>query len=300
MKQIIDTVHHFFIPRHTNNFTAKLLHHDFLTIYLIVAILFGAGIKHMQQSGNILGYATDVTVQKLYELTNAERSKINLNTLNYNDELAAAARQKAQDMFAKDYWSHYGPEGETPWQFILASGYQYEYAGENLAKNFMFSDGVVKAWLDSTTHRDNLLRKEYSDVGFAVVNGVLNGEETTLVVQMFGKPLYANDTVAGGTPKPEAEKVVAQKPNIVEQPAAKPIVSEVLAYDATPQQSSFFSTYLNINMVFFAMLMIALILDFYFAAKLNLIRVRGKNLIHFLFLGFIAIGAFIIIQGSIT
>jgi len=298
MKQIIDTVHHFFVPRHTNNFTAKLLHHDFLTIYLIVAILFGVGIKHMQQTGNILGYATDVTVQKLYELTNAERSKINLNGLNYNDELAAAAKQKAEDMFAKDYWSHYGPAGETPWQFILASGYQYEYAGENLAKNFMFSDGVVKAWLDSTTHRDNLLRSEYTDVGFAVVNGILNGEETTLVVQMFGKPLYSKDTVASQRPK--SETVVAQKPDVVEQPVAKPIVSEVLAYDNTPQNNNFFSTYLNINMVFFAILMFALILDFYFAAKLNLIRVRGKNLIHFMFIGFIAIGAFIIIQGSIT
>ena len=298
MKQIIDTVHHFFVPRHTNNFTAKLLHHDFLTIYLIVAILFGVGIKHMQQTGNILGYATDVTVQKLYELTNAERSKINLNGLNYNDALAAAAKQKAEDMFAKDYWSHYGPAGETPWQFILASGYQYEYAGENLAKNFMFSDGVVKAWLDSTTHRDNLLRSEYTDVGFAVVNGILNGEETTLVVQMFGKPLYSKDTVASQRPK--SETVVAQKPDVVEQPVAKPIVSEVLAYDNTPQNNNFFSTYLNINMVFFAILMFALILDFYFAAKLNLIRVRGKNLIHFMFIGFIAIGAFIIIQGSIT
>ena len=298
MKQIIDTVHHFFVPRHTNNFTAKLLHHDFLTIYLIIAILFGVGIKHIQQTGNILGYATDVTVQKLYELTNAERSKINLNGLNYNDELAAAAKQKAEDMFAKDYWSHYGPAGETPWQFILASGYQYEYAGENLAKNFMFSDGVVKAWLDSTTHRDNLLRSEYTDVGFAVVNGILNGEETTLVVQMFGKPLYSKDTVASQRPK--SETVVAQKPDVVEQPVAKPIVSEVLAYDNTPQNNNFFSTYLNINMVFFAILMFALILDFYFAAKLNLIRVRGKNLIHFMFIGFIAIGAFIIIRGSIT
>ena len=298
MKQIIDTVHHFFVPRHTNNFNAKLLHHDFLTIYLIVAILFGAGIKHMQQTGNILGYATDVTVQKLYELTNAERSRNNINNLNYSEELAEAARRKAEDMFAQDYWSHYGPEGETPWQFILASGYQYEYAGENLAKNFMFSDGVVKAWIESTTHRDNLLRKEYTDVGFAVLNGVLNGEETTLVVQMFGKPLYANDAVAAETPK--TETVVAQKPNIIEESVAKPIISEVLAYDATPQNSSFFGTYLNINIVFFAILMIALMLDFYFAAKLNLIRVRGKNLIHFMFIGFIAIGAFIIIQGSIT
>src|SRR3989338_9257447 len=235
MKKIIDTVNHFFVPRHTNNFNAKLLHYDFVMIYLIVAILFGAGIKHMQQTGNILGYATDVSVQKLYELTNIERGRNNINNLNYNEELAEAARRKAEDMFAQDYWAHYGPKGETPWQFILASGYQYEYAGENLAKNFMFSDGVMKAWLDSTTHRDNLLRKEYADVGFAVVNGVLNGEETTLVVQMFGKPLYAKDTVAQAPQSAEPETVV------------KIPATQVLAYDDSPTNNSFFATYLNIN-----------------------------------------------------
>ncbi len=162
----------------------------------------------------------------------------------------------------------------------------------------MFSDGVMKAWLDSTTHRDNLLRKEYTDVGFAVVNGILNGEETTLVVQMFGKPLYPNDTVA--KEPSQTETVIAEEPNVVEQPAARPIVSEVLAYDASPQNNNFFATYFNINVLFFSILMLALILDFYFAAKLNLIRVRGKNLIHFMFIGFILVGAFIIIQGSIT
>ncbi|OGK13263.1 hypothetical protein A3A93_04540 [Candidatus Roizmanbacteria bacterium RIFCSPLOWO2_01_FULL_38_12] len=288
MKHIIDTLHHFFVPRHSNNFNAKLLHHDFLTIYLILAILFGAGIKHIRQNSNILGYATDVTIEKLYELTNSERSKNHLNTLNYNEELAQAAREKAADMFAKDYWAHYGPTGETPWQFILGSGYQYEYAGENLAKNFVFSDGVVNAWLESTTHRENLLRKEYTDVGFAVVNGVLNGEETTLVVQIFAKPLYAKDTVAQAPQSAEPETVV------------KIPATQVLAYDDSPTNNSFFATYLNINVVFFAVLMIALILDFYFAMKLNLIRVRGKNLIHFMFITFVAIGTLIIIRGSIT
>lgn len=296
MKKIIDTLHHFFIPRHSNNYNARLLHHDILTVYLIVALSVTLGVKHLQKTGDVLGYATDVSVQKLLELTNNEREKVNLQPLQYNEKLAEAAKNKAENMFSKNYWSHYGPAGETPWEFILGSGYQYEYAGENLAKNFLFSDGIVEAWMNSETHKENLLRSEYSDVGFAIVNGVLNGEETTLVVQMFGKPLYAAE--APVTPPQTNE--IQQAPDVaVQEQATVTTVPQVLARDVSKETSTFFPTYFNLNMLFFSVLLLALLFDFYFAAKLNLIRVKGKNLVHFMFIGFIMIGAFIIIRGSI-
>ncbi len=292
MNNIISAFHHLFIPRRTNNYTAKLLHHDFLTVYLIAALVLTASIAHIQKtSGDVLGYATDVTVEKLYELTNVERANNGLGELHYNDQLAEAARMKAENMFAQDYWSHYGPAGETPWQFILESGYQYEYAGENLAKNFLFSDGIVDAWMNSPSHRENMLRKEYTDVGFAVVNGVLNGEETTLVVQMFGKPLYETAT-ANDTTQNAEKKIVAQQEKVLE---SKPVVLADKATESKP----FFPLYFNINLVFLSILLLALILDFYFATKLNLIRVKGKNLVHMMFIIFIVAGAFIIIKGSI-
>ena len=175
MNHIKNTFHHLFLPKHTNNFRAKILHHDFLTVYLVFALVLTVGITHLQNtSGSILGYATDISTTKLLDLTNAERAKNNLPTLSYNEKLEQAAQAKAKDMFEKNYWSHYGPSGETPWEFILASGYQYEYAGENLAKNFLFSDGVVQAWMDSETHRENLLRKEYTDVGFQNISQDIN------------------------------------------------------------------------------------------------------------------------------
>lgn len=296
MKKLIDTLHHFFIPRHTNNYTARLLHHDILTIYLIIALSVSLGVKQVQKNGDVLGYATDISIQKLFDLTNKERKNANLQPLQYNEKLAEAAKSKAENMFSKNYWSHYGPAGETPWEFILSSGYQYEYAGENLAKNFLFSDGVVEAWMNSETHKENLLRSEYSDIGFAVVNGVLNGEETTLVVQMFGKPLYAAE--APVTP-PQNEEIPQVQEVVVQKPAEVTTVPEVLARDVSPDASTFFPTYFNLNMLFLSILLIALLFDFYFAAKLNLIRVKGKNLVHFMFIGFIMIGAFIIIRGSI-
>lgn len=294
MNHIFDSIHHLFVPRHTNNYKAKLIHHDFLTIYLAFALMLTAGVAHLQSTqGSILGYATDISPQKLLELTNRERQKEGLNDLVYNEKLAQAAQKKAENMFAKDYWSHYGPDGETPWEFILGSGYQYEFAGENLAKNFLFSDGVVNAWMDSPTHRDNILRKEYTDMGFAVVNGVLNGEETTLVVQMFGKPLYP---VAEAPQAPSGDSQ-AQAPAQAQLPASQP-TSEVLAEGQTTTPS-FYTMFLNVNLIFFAVLILALILDFYFAAKLNIIHIKGKNLIHILFITSITVGTVFIIRGSI-
>ncbi len=299
MKHLIDSVHHFFIPRHTNNFKSKLIHHDFLTIYLAFALLLTAGISHMEQSaGSILGYATDITPQKLLELTNHERSKEGLQSLQYNEKLAQAAQKKADNMFEKNYWSHYGPSGETPWEFILSSGYQYEFAGENLAKNFLFSDGVVAAWMDSPTHRENIMRKEYTDVGFAVVNGVLNGEETTLVVQMFGKPLYAvAEQPTADQPDPQKEAQIAVDEGQSEP--AKQMIPSSSVLSEEQATAPFYNVFFNINIVFFSLLVMALALDFYFAAKLNLIHIKGKNLIHILFLSSITIGTIFIIKGSV-
>lgn len=292
MKHIIDSIHHLFVPRHTNNFKSKLIHHDFLTIYLAFSIVLTAGVAHIQNTqGSILGFATDITPQKLLELTNRERSKEGLSELVYNEKLAEAAQKKAENMFEKDYWAHYGPDGETPWEFILGTGYQYEFAGENLAKNFLFSDGVVDAWMDSPTHRDNILRKEYTDIGFAVVNGILNGEETTLVVQMFGKPLYAV------VESPQAQPQTREQASAAQLPALQPS-TEVLS-EGPDTQPAFYTMFLNVNLIFFAVLILALGLDFYFAAKLNLIHIKGKNLVHILFITTMTIGTVFIIRGSI-
>lgn len=134
--------------------------------------------------------ASAISSQNIISLTNNERTKLGLNALNSNSRLASAALAKANDMMEKQYWDHFGPNGETPWQFIRGAGYNYVYAGENLAKGFKTSEGVIEAWMASPTHKANIVSANYKDIGIAVVNGKLLGKETTLVVQMFG-------TVAG-------------------------------------------------------------------------------------------------------
>jgi hypothetical protein len=91
-------------------------------------------------------------------------------------------------MMLKNYWAHISPDGTTPWHFINDSGYAYSAAGENLAKDFNISSGVIAGWMGSPLNRDNVLNPTYQDVGYAVIDGSLVGSETTLVVAMYGSP----------------------------------------------------------------------------------------------------------------
>jgi len=293
MEKVKQFFHHLFIPGETNNYRSKSLHTDFLTIYLVFAFLMSIFFKKVNFT-NVLGFATDITVDKLYLLTNQEREKNNLPPLDYNDKLAVAAYQKAQDMFGKNYWAHFAPDGKTPWDFILNSGYRYEYAGENLAKNFLFSDGVVSAWMNSPTHRENILKSNYTDVGFAIVNGVLNGEETTLVVQMFGKPISSSPI----TQKINFNKQVQaeEKNKLPEKNSQKEVV---LSKNTKNNFVNYSQLAFDMNFIFFSFLLLALTLDFYFVSKFHIIRISGKNLAHFIFVFFIIIGLIIISKGAI-
>jgi len=291
MNSLLNKIHHFFVPHEENNYHAQSLHTNMLSIYLLVAVVLVFASKNISSFSQVLGIATDISISKLLTFTNEERSKVDLPALQENPQLTLAAEKKAADMFKKDYWSHFAPDGGSPWDFIKQSGYQYEFAGENLAKNFLFSRNVVDAWMNSPTHQKNILKKEYTEVGYAVVNGMLSGEETTVVVQMFGTPI--TKTVENiQIPKPmQKELPVVQeihKPAILGQSQKQSVVinGKRLAFD--------------INMIFIIFIVCALVLDFAYASKLNILHLRGKHLAHLLFLGFISLGIlFILKQGAI-
>lgn len=173
----------FLIPNKKNHYKPYLLRKIALVSYSIILITVNSfgGIFGIEQA-----QASTITPSNIIALTNQQRASSGLNTLNSNSKLAAAALAKANNMFEEQYWDHFGPNGETPWQFIRAAGYNYVYAGENLAKGFRTSEGVHEAWMASPTHKANIMSGNYKDIGVAVLQGVLNGQQTTLVVQMFG------------------------------------------------------------------------------------------------------------------
>ncbi|MBI5466852.1 MAG: CAP domain-containing protein, partial [Candidatus Kerfeldbacteria bacterium] len=131
-------------------------------------------------------FAASYTATDIINDTNRIRADHQLSALSTNTTLNAAAMAKANDMFARQYFNHVSPSGEQPWTWFAQSGYAFTSAGENLAIDFVDGDDIVPAWMKSASHRQNLLSSKYHDIGVAVVDGTLNGQATTLVVQFFG------------------------------------------------------------------------------------------------------------------
>ncbi|MEI7603576.1 MAG: CAP domain-containing protein [bacterium] len=189
-RKIKITGHHYRVLSLLSSFLVILIFN------LIVAPLLGLSFTKASA-------ATYIDTARLVDLANQSRSDNGLGYVKVDQRLINAATNKAIDMFKKQYWSHYGPTGETPWQFINDSGYTYTFAGENLAKDFTSADSVHTAWMNSSGHRANLLKPEYLNIGIAAVSGkqICDGLypnfqdntlktclDTTIVVQMFGDP----------------------------------------------------------------------------------------------------------------
>jgi uncharacterized protein YkwD len=124
----------------------------------------------------------------LVNLTNQNRAAANISELKVNQILEKAAQMKADDMAAKGYFAHNTPDGKTPWYWFEKAGYEYIYAGENLAVNFEESANVETAWMNSPGHFLNIMNPKYTEIGIATSTGLYKGRTVIFVVQLFGTP----------------------------------------------------------------------------------------------------------------
>jgi len=269
-----------FLPHKELGSRAKLLRHSSILSYIffIGALIFTTHLISYNFP-NVLGFASNISAADLLKYTNEARAKNGEKPLVLNSELSSAAYNKARDMFKDDYWAHVSPSGKEPWDFIVGSGYDYMYAGENLARDFNNSSSVVEAWLNSPSHRDNILSANYNDIGFAVVNGVLDGRETTLVVQMFGRsrnPEYK----ASITPSAEVSPQVLVQTNAVQGEEAGKVLPAV----------DMFSVSRGVSLSLGLFLALLLMLDFWYVKSQGIVRISGNTLAHILFLVLALIG----------
>jgi hypothetical protein len=272
---MLATLVHLFTPHHGNNHRPRVVHPEGLVVLTALAFVFHVAIRQlipMTPLGQVLGYASSITVDRVLEETNAKRSQAGLAPLKVNAKLSQAANAKATHMFDNQYWSHTAPDGTSPWTFIQRAGYKYSIAGENLARDFGDTSSMVQAWMDSPTHKANILQSKYNETGLAVVDGKLDGIETTLVVQMFG----ASSIVA---PAPKKTTVV---PSIV--PAAQEISTHVATVLSETNVATPIVSPLALSKALYMSMLLILICvflyDSYIARKKNLIRMTGKNLAH--------------------
>jgi len=92
----------------------------------------------------------------------------------WNDNLAKAAKNHADDMFAHDYFAHNSKFGITPMDRAVAAGYGNKgykryILGENIAKGNFTIAQVMAGWIKSPEHCQNLMMAEFKEVGVAQV-----------------------------------------------------------------------------------------------------------------------------------
>ena len=208
--------------------------------FLLVLSSSGGALKAALHHplGRVLSYSTSMSIGGLLADTNAQRAANGLGGLSLNDKLDAAAQAKADDMAARNYWSHYTPEGNPPWVFVSSQGYSYQKLGENLAAGFSDEQSAINGWMASPPHRENLLDPAFSNVGFGFANNPdytsAGGGPMTIVVAYYGAPQVLSASTAAPTPtasKPAASQPAAQTPAVA--PAA-----ETPAADTAPASSA--------------------------------------------------------------
>lgn len=185
----------------------------YIPVLLLIVATFALSLLQPVIEKRVLSYATEMSLQQLLESTNEQRVANGVAPLTLNSKLTSAAQSKADDMVTRNYWAHNTPDGQEPWVFFDAAGYKYYKAGENLAYGFSTSSATVTGWMNSPSHRDNLLDSAFTEVGFGFKNSENfndSGPETVVVAE-YGKPivLAQSDTAVQqpSTPSPQQAAV---------------------------------------------------------------------------------------------
>jgi hypothetical protein len=238
-----------FIPCEENNFRPQILEGKTLFYLVILIAILKISLFPFYLYLPKTSFFAEITKSVLIELTNKTRKAYGLSPLNENPILEEAAKLKAQDMLSKNYFGHRSPEGLWAWNLMERLGYKYQVAGENLAIGFVDSEEVHKAWLNSPSHRANILNPSFREIGISVLKGNFQGNEVYLVVEVFASPKIVQTkefeikkptTPAATTSREE----IAQKENLP-TPTSSPILIKEVSGAKTKSPSFVKSLVLN-------------------------------------------------------
>lgn len=175
---------------------------------------------------------------ELLNLTNAARADVGAPSLKFSFQLGQSAQAYAEDLATQDFFDHKGKDGSTYISRIAATGYRSTALGENLVAGYNTAAGAFSGWMNSDTHRDNLLHKNFTEVGFGMFDATGESTYGRYWVQHLGRP--ASDSVSDerafipnscGLPVAEADSAsmpsaVAARSNV--DPSPKPFDPKVL------------------------------------------------------------------------
>ena len=224
LREFFARIHRAFVPSEDNGYRPTLLEKAAATGMLLL-ILLTFTLVNIQSIALLTSHwlSSAILPSVLIDLTNENRTDESLGSLKHNPLLDEAAQLKAADMAQHEYFAHDSPAGITPWYWFGRVGYEYTYAGENLAVHFTDSDEVVKAWMKSPGHRANIMSGNYTEIGIGTAKGEYKGAPTIFVVQLFGRPMTYEEKVRVA----EAERVL--NPTIEEVVTPEPPANEDVA-----------------------------------------------------------------------
>ena len=237
----------YFIPHKENDYKPHLLRPRTIAFICLVMVIaeaaFLIGPSYVATRSKLFGV---ILVNALVDGTNQSRVANDLPALTVNPLLQAAAQEKADDMVKNNYFAHTSPTGITPWYWFENVGYNFAYAGENLAVNFSDSQDVTNAWMNSPEHRANILNANYTDIGMAIATGTFQGQPAVYVVELFGTPAapfaFVNTAAAATVQTPVPAPTVTSKPvaKVPSKPVQHPVppVPVIVASSALSNSSS--------------------------------------------------------------
>jgi uncharacterized protein YkwD len=113
--------------------------------------------------------------QEMLDLVNFERTSRGFHSLTFSETLAKVGRAYCKDMFERGYFSHYSPEGLSPFDRMAKADIPFNYAGENLALAPSV-DLAMKGLMQSPGHKANILSENFRQVGIGVIDGGIYGQ----------------------------------------------------------------------------------------------------------------------------
>lgn len=138
---------------------------------LFMSLVVGCSAARVPASTVVETTSQETTLaREVLELVNAERSNVGVPALNWSAALADVAWLHSSDMVKRDFFSHVNPDGEDPFARLDRAGVGYRVAGENIAFGSTTAAEVVKQWMNSPPHRENILDTDYTELGVGVVH----------------------------------------------------------------------------------------------------------------------------------
>jgi uncharacterized protein YkwD len=151
-------------------------------IFLLLPFITGLGGS---KNGKETKFEPNEMENKVLEMTNLERKKKDLPPLKFHSVLAKVARDHSANMAKQEKLEHV-LDDKTPKDRIQASHYPYRFIGENIAMGDIEFNQIMKAWMESEKHRDNILSPNYDEIG---IGAVKTEKGIWYYTQVFGKQL---------------------------------------------------------------------------------------------------------------